>query len=54
MHFEGATFLPFGTEELTGLQLPQRHRDLCDIVDAIVDRLAAAGEITTDGLRATP
>jgi hypothetical protein len=54
MHFEGAAFLPFRSGELSGLQLPQRHSDLCNIVDSIVSQLAASGEITTDGLRATP
>ena len=52
--FEGDAFLPFGGEELSGLRLPRRHRDLCDIVDAIVDALAGLGEISLTGFRATP
>lgn len=51
---EGAAFLPFSSEELTSIRLPKRNRDLCDLTDAIVDRLRQTGELSVDGLRATP
>jgi hypothetical protein len=52
--FEGEAFLPFDAEELSSIRLPRRHRDLCDVVDGIVDTLVACGTAKLDGLRATP
>lgn len=50
---EGAAFLPFSGGELDGIQLPRRHRDLCDLTDSIVDRLVRAGDISLAGFKAT-
>ena len=51
---EGETFKPFSSEELTSIQLGRRHRDLCNIVDAITEKLVAEGGVSLKGLRATP
>jgi hypothetical protein len=51
---EGEAFLPFGSEELTGLHQPRRNRDLCDLVDAITNGLRDRGLISLAGLKATP
>lgn len=51
---EGEAFLPFASEELTGLMQPIRHRDLCNLVDAIVDETRRAGHVSLEGLNATP
>ena len=51
---EGETFKPFSSEELTSTQIGRRHRDLCNLVDAITDKLIKAGGISTKGMKATP
>ncbi|SMY07250.1 hypothetical protein [Flavimaricola marinus] len=51
---EGEAFLPFNSEELTGLMQPIRHRDFCNLVDAIVDNLKRSQHLSTEGLNATP
>jgi hypothetical protein len=51
---EGDAFLPFKSDELTGVALPKRHRDLCNLVDAITDHLINNGAISVAGLKATP
>ena len=51
---EGETFKPFRSEELTSTRIGRRHRDLCNLVDAITDRLLAAGSASVKGLKATP
>lgn len=51
---EGETFKPFNSEELTSVQLGRRHRDLCNLVDAITDRLLEARIVSAKGMKATP
>lgn len=51
---EGETFKPFMSEELTSTLIGRRHRDLCNLVDAITERLLDAGKVSTKGMRATP
>lgn len=51
---EGEAFLPFNSEELTSLMQPIRHRDLCNLVDAIVDESRRTGHVSLEGLNATP
>lgn len=51
---EGEAFLPFDSEELTGLMQPIRHRDLCNLVDAIVEETKRTGHVSLEGMNATP
>jgi len=51
---EGEAFSPFDSRELTGLMQPIRHRDLCNLVDAIVEETRRTGHVSLEGLNATP
>ena len=51
---EGAAFTPFNSEELTSDHLARRNRDLCDLVDAITEKLVDDGIASTKGMKATP
>lgn len=51
---EGGAFVPFTSEELTSIRMALRNRDLCNVVDGIVDRLLSRNLISLEGLRATP
>jgi hypothetical protein len=51
---EGESFNPISSEELTSKNLPKRHRDFCNLVDAITEKLLEANLISLKGLRATP
>jgi len=51
---QGEAFLPFSSSEVTGLNQPIRHRDLCNLVDAIVASLKSSGRVSHEGLNATP
>tara|TARA_R110002049_G_scaffold137350_2_gene297362 strand:+ start:43926 stop:44990 length:1065 start_codon:yes stop_codon:yes gene_type:complete len=51
---EGEAFLPFGSDELSSLMQPIRHRDLCNLVDAIVEKSIVSNHISREGLNATP
>lgn len=51
---EGESFKPFTSEELTSTQIGRRHRDLCNLVDSITDRLLEEGSVSIRGMKATP
>ena len=51
---EGETFKPFSSEELTSTQIGRRHRDLCNLVDAITQKFLDAGSMSAKGMKATP
>jgi hypothetical protein len=51
---EGQIFKPFSSAELTSTSTAIRNRDLCNIVDAITDKLVADGLVSVAGLKATP
>ena len=51
---EGEAFQPFSPEELTSNHMARRNRDLCDLVDAITERLIERGELSVKGMKATP
>ena len=46
---EGQQFLPFLSEEITSTSMARRHLGLDGIVDAIVGKLLANGQISVDG-----
>jgi len=51
---EGQIFKPLSSEELTSAATAIRNRDLCNIVDAITERLVADSLVSITGLKATP
>lgn len=51
---EGQIFKPLSSEELTSAATAVRNRDLCNIVDAITERLVANSLVSITGLKATP
>jgi len=51
---EGETFKPLSSEELTSAKIGRRHRDLCNLVDAITQKFLDNGSVTSKGMKATP